>query len=519
MSPKFPRLGVAIVMLTLAGCQKKVEAPVVQAPEPPKPQAIEVVKTNERSRHFLAVSRQLELGGTMYGYIDVDGDVLKLADGLRNGLGQMAASQPAMAPYVNQDYAAIFTALGLADIKAAGFSSVPDGTGFFRNRVFLYTPEKRQGLLAGFGGKSGPFAYVYLAPADTDIYCESEIDVPVVYQTIRDVVGRVGGETSKNLVEDGLKKAGESLALSVLDLINGLKGRAVLVMRFDNDKTLRLPGIALPAFSLMIRIDGVGPTVEAALATQMKNLVRMQRSDNVRMYFSSKPSPLDGINPVFAIDGSTLYLATTREFLDECRTSKAGLAKNPAFQQSLAQVGSEGNGLTYLSPRLFQRLREFEKLNPDLPPQVQSSVHWVMASLPKPDRPLITVRTNLPDGILIRSYWDRSLKQDVAMTAVYNPITIGVLAAMAIPAFQKVQTSSQEKAVMNNLRMLGAAADQYYLETGKTSALYSDLVGPTRYVKVVTPVAGENYRLVRFQQGRPLQVRLPTNGQLIEYKP
>lgn len=74
-------------------------------------------------------------------------------------------------------------------------------------------------------------------------------------------------------------------------------------------------------------------------------------------------------------------------------------------------------------------------------------------------------------------------------------VIIGLLAAMAIPAFQKVRASSQDKAVTNNLRQLGAAADQFFLERGVSSVNSADLVGTnaTQYIKTVTPVAGETY--------------------------
>ena len=42
-------------------------------------------------------------------------------------------------------------------------------------------------------------------------------------------------------------------------------------------------------------------------------------------------------------------------------------------------------------------------------------------------------------------------------------VIIGLLAAMAIPAFQKVRQSSQDKAVLNNARQLSAAADQFFI--------------------------------------------------------
>ena len=72
-------------------------------------------------------------------------------------------------------------------------------------------------------------------------------------------------------------------------------------------------------------------------------------------------------------------------------------------------------------------------------------------------------------------------------------VIIGLLAAMAIPAFQKVRASSQEKTIVNNLRQLSAAAQQYFLEYGASTVSYSSLVGPSLYIKVINKVAGETY--------------------------
>ena len=72
-------------------------------------------------------------------------------------------------------------------------------------------------------------------------------------------------------------------------------------------------------------------------------------------------------------------------------------------------------------------------------------------------------------------------------------VIIGLLAAMAIPAFQKVRTSSQDKAVLNNARQLAAAADQYFLENGVSSVAQTNLVGSANYVKALNLVASESY--------------------------
>jgi type IV pilus assembly protein PilA len=87
-------------------------------------------------------------------------------------------------------------------------------------------------------------------------------------------------------------------------------------------------------------------------------------------------------------------------------------------------------------------------------------------------------------------------------------VIIGLLAAMAIPAFQKVRQNSQDKAVMNNLRQLSAAANQYFLEFGVVSVAYEDIVGtsPEHYLREFKPVAGETYNEV-FEQGIPVEAR------------
>ena len=72
-------------------------------------------------------------------------------------------------------------------------------------------------------------------------------------------------------------------------------------------------------------------------------------------------------------------------------------------------------------------------------------------------------------------------------------VIIGLLAAMAIPAFQKVRQASQDKTILNNARQMSAAADQYFLENGVSNVLFVNLVGATNYVKALNTVAGEWY--------------------------
>ena len=97
-------------------------------------------------------------------------------------------------------------------------------------------------------------------------------------------------------------------------------------------------------------------------------------------------------------------------------------------------------------------------------------------------------------------------------------VIIGLLAAMAIPGFQKVRRMSQDKAVLNNARQLSAAADQHFLENGVTSVLSANLVGATNYIKSVETVASETYP-TGLTQGITLTVGNVAGSRTITFQP
>ena len=90
-----------------------------------------------------------------------------------------------------------------------------------------------------------------------------------------------------------------------------------------------------------------------------------------------------------------------------------------------------------------------------------------------------------------------------------------VQAAQASPV-----TPEQQKALMNNLRQLSAAADQYFLEQGVNRVEIAKLVGttPEKYIKEIKPVAGETYTGLVIEQGKPIRIKT-AGGFEMEYQP
>jgi len=60
---------------------------------------------------------------------------------------------------------------------------------------------------------------------------------------------------------------------------------------------------------------------------------------------------------------------------------------------------------------------------------------------------------------------------------------IGLLAALAIPGFVKARKQSQGRRIMNDVRQMDAAIDQWALETGQTDGATINSTGAQSYLK------------------------------------
>ena len=74
-----------------------------------------------------------------------------------------------------------------------------------------------------------------------------------------------------------------------------------------------------------------------------------------------------------------------------------------------------------------------------------------------------------------------------------------------------------ERQVLNNLRQISAAADQYFLENGGYETTVDTLVGPDKYIRAITAVVGEDYAAIGvIRQARDFAVSAP-DGVLYTY--
>ena len=87
---------------------------------------------------------------------------------------------------------------------------------------------------------------------------------------------------------------------------------------------------------------------------------------------------------------------------------------------------------------------------------------------------------------------------------------------VAAPLAPWVQPSNEQRAaVVENLRLLAAAAQQHFADTGLDTATVGDLVGPGELLPELTPAAGESYAGLVLRRDTPAISLLTPDGTTI----
>lgn len=91
------------------------------------------------------------------------------------------------------------------------------------------------------------------------------------------------------------------------------------------------------------------------------------------------------------------------------------------------------------------------------------------------------------------------------LTITWSVLLVIIVSLLLAPATHMPSTKSRGKAVVNNLRQIAAAGQQYILEEDKAQVSYDELVGD--YFSAISSVEGETYeQLIVYRDGGALRV-------------
>ena len=86
---------------------------------------------------------------------------------------------------------------------------------------------------------------------------------------------------------------------------------------------------------------------------------------------------------------------------------------------------------------------------------------------------------------------------------------IALLAAIAVPGFLRARKRSQSSRILNDLRMIDSAVDQYSIETNRTTGFTVTVADWTGYVKKATLLYNSGNSLLGSSYGNQVVDQIP----------
>ena len=360
----------------------------------------------QQSPHFDAVSKEIQLGGTVYTYADIDGDAEQAADFLLTLLRDLPGLVPQRGAH-RLNATTLVRILGLDGVRAIGLSSYETGS-LYHNRSFIHHDGSREGLLKLFGAEPAIFDLVTIAPRDADLVWEQQLDARVLVDIVRSL-GELGvGATPKELDKAlGERVLGVDMTLgAILDRLNTTVG---LILAVDESRPLRIPGESFwfPYTDFLFRIDGLGELADAI--AERADLDPFITSERTERWVTLRPSirlppPWNAYEPsvVKEIATGRMYVVSSPAFLKKCLSTTGGVTESAGFIRAFEQLPMTGNGLTYLSPRMTRQMHAaLDRVIEANGSSITTSIARFF--LPDVGYPVGWVAKNVHDGLLIRS--------------------------------------------------------------------------------------------------------------------
>ncbi|NBD37538.1 MAG: hypothetical protein GVY10_03100 [Verrucomicrobia bacterium] len=427
-------------------------------------------------------------------------------------------------PPIPVNYTNLFREMGLVDLEGVMMASEravgPEG---FVNQTLIEFGDKPKGLFTMFGSENFAFDVAGRVPAGTDAVSVVQLRPDALVTMVRQIAIGIMGPAGQSIIDQQLQRPLGPDGPSIGQLLNMLSTRITSISNVDTaDVAAEAP------FTLQELSGDIVYIVEGAadLPAQVAGLLPLQLRlrpvegdpyDAMQLQFEMAPG-MEQSFLMHAVPGTDdLMIANGAQARDWFLSDSSGVTDHPEFKMMAAEMPQEGIYHTWTSAKASAHaitVVEQQLATVGLPPQAQPIVDQVMGLLGTLTGP--TMSTGVMGETEMHFVTLAPYSQKTTL-ALFGAVVPGVGAAMAIPAFQKVQQTSQEKAVTNNLRQLAAAAQQYMLETGESSVTTEQLVGEAKYISTLPSVAGESYEgMIITSETTQLSVTLP-DGRTVTY--
>lgn len=447
---------------------------------------------------FEKASAHIDVDGSMLAYLDFTGDGGEIATAL-NGIYRKIEDANPQIPPVIIDFELLFDNLGFGSLQSVAMSSKDIKPGLHRNRsVTLYNGEPA-GIFALYQTDPLTFSAADWAPADATGAMSASVSLIGLRDTLSKVFQQIMGPMGEGLMKQQLGQTVPGTGLSYNELVEALSGRWDGFWRQSYNEEFEQD------FKLWMQIEDAGHLLKRARNDlEQMGIVYIENEATLKANLTPW---LGGAAPVELLVEASKESGALSIYTDSTWSPQSEglrLSDTADFKALADRLPQEGMAFTYSKGADLDPIVGEVTQIPQVAPYadaIRAALELLVGDYLEPSMTMTAMEGN---AMYTDQYAGYSTKQ--LMTSVPLVVGGGLGAAMAVPAFQKVRSTSQEKAVTNNLRQIASAANQYFLEYDVTEVTIDELVG--EYLRDLKPIAGESYEGMLIRKGEAIRVTL-----------
>lgn len=444
----------AAALWILQGCDQQTASNGNGAPLATPP----TVTAATKSASFDAVNAHLDLGGVMYGYIDVAGDLDGLLEKIQEIYNEVAAQSNGRMPE-NLDIKGIVSEIGLNKIAACGLSSVRGPGGKHLNKAYLHSPGGPAGVFRVMGDQAGDLKYRDVAPNDADLVLEQQFELRALKEVFENVMAKVQLPEGAPSAQEMLAQPVPNIDVTIGDILEHSNGRIMVVASIDESVKVPIPDapIEIPGIDILISLDGMGwlfEKVQGMIPPEGEGPFVREEGDGYVKYSMQVPDqgPFMFYKPVLHYDKAAdrLLLASRQAYIDKCTSSDSPkLVAEASFKAAIDGLPQKGNAFSYISGDVARVYKQVvmdamsQHAGPGGPPigMMEKAMDMFMGMMEEQ----AAVTTVEADGIYSVGKASQSMKSALLVAAVYPAAIAAALSGRMVG--QRVHVQEMDMAM------------------------------------------------------------------------